>query len=278
MKRWNTIQRSRGILAMIAAGVTIFSVTMISCDGNSSPSSPLRSNGGKNPGVMTDSPLQTVSVNRSGIEGTALTSSQLDPVIEVGNFEGGGVSSTMSEPVNVWRQAVTGSWSGEGNGGLRLSSVSDGEQTSTLDFQESNAADGGVTFTPNFTGAASNGTFTLVLYNGGDEVTRFEDLDVGTSIPVRPPQDACCQWPGAWYFGVPVVDGSCVWQVTLARCCGWTVTYNGEQWEVDRIDFVEGIVPGQYAYHTFDQIDILPLEDHTAPASLSITSEFAVVY
>lgn len=277
MKSLSTKQRSFGLLALAVAGVVTVSLTMASCDNSSDPTSPNKNGGGKGQHVLTHTFAHTVGIDREKGDGSDWEEpDQLDPRLTVHDL-GGGISSVMDEPVNTWQQSVEGSWPDDGNGGIRLSSVSDGNQTSSLDITQGDAASDGLTLTADFTGAASEGTFDLVLYNQGTE-TVIANIPVRTPIPVYPPSNPCCQWPGSWYFGVPQINHGCVWQVFLGRCCGWIVNYGGTSYPVDRIQLRERILPGQYAYHEFDRIDITQAEGRNGVGSLSITNEFAATY
>jgi hypothetical protein len=274
-----------GLLAAAITGVMAVSLTVASCDGNSDPASPGKNGGGKGQHVLSGEAGETIGVDRTGIQGSSVSFNQETGALTVENFNNGGVSTVSASPINYWSQTVTGDLAA--GGGIRLDAIADNNETSSLGIDRPQDGSDYVNYTPNFTGAAGDGQFTIVLYRNGGEFARVSNIPDGTVVPVYPPIDPppppppaepdCCRWLDHNTFLVWRTTGACAWQTIWDHCCKKRVIFDGTTYDnVDQIMFLEQVNgPTPYPYHSFNQIDVTPTgAGLTSP--FAITSEYTV--
>jgi|GEM_PF-3015095 len=266
--------KSLGLLTAVVACAAAVSFTIASCDSNATdPANPGVSGRGKGPRVSNDTRSHTIGVDRSGIGESVVEFNINGSGTVVENFNSGGVSSIPDAPGTVWSQDVDFNIDASADGGVGLRSIADNDETSSIDITSS--AEGAIAIAPSYTGQ-SDPVFHVIMYDNNNEIGRIRDIPVGTSVLAYPvnPGNPCC-WIRRWGFTVHPTSGSCIWSLVWNPCCYWRIFWNGQWYEFNRADFVEGVDGGHYPYHHFTEIQAVPINGGVS-GSFTIGSEFVV--
>lgn len=252
------MKRTIGLLSLVAICAATMSLTISSCDSTATdPANPGNRGGGKGPTVLnSDQAGRTIGINRVGSEGTGIAYDYDQAVLRVENFNGGGFSSIPDEPAAVWTQNVDGEIAP--GGGVSIHSVAEDGETSRIEIQRN--AEEALVFNPSYTGHDDVDVFHIDLFDNGRPIGTIPDIPRGTAITAYPvnPGNPCCRMYNSAGFIVHPTNGACIWRIAWDPCCYWRIFWNGQWYEFNGANFVEGVTDGHYPYHHFTEIQVRP--------------------
>ena len=186
--------------------------------------------------------------------------------LKVDNLGAGGNDGVVSQfdTATEWRAKL----SVEGQADLlTFKAFLDGDVTAAASFDDSATA---TELRTQFTGGAEHHTFKAEIYNAGELVATFTDLDETSSIsinrfPIPEPIPMPGPWPWPDFKRGPL--GRCMWDFSFPETVSLASSSGGEA-VGDRVRLVEDLTAGHYPYSGFSAITM-----QSNGSALTITDE-----